>query len=98
MKTVTLIGVLLSGMAVFAQERCMNNHLGEPICSPQCGFIGMNRLGEIVCAQGGCITDRFGDLICSKQQGGTATTNFFGDVVCTGGCEPASAQQCQKPY
>ncbi len=98
MKTAIFLSVLLWGMAAYAQERCMNNHLGEPICAPQCGSIHTNALGEIVCGQGACITNNFGDLICSKQQGGTATKNFFGDVVCTGGCEPASDKQCQKPY
>ena len=98
MKTAVVLGLLLFGMIVSAEERCMNNRLGEPVCSPQCGSIGTNTLGEIVCGQGACITNKFGDLICSKQQGGTATRNFFGDVVCTGGCEPASATLCQKPY
>ncbi len=98
MKPVLLLSVLLIGMMALAQERCINNRVGEPICSPQCGSIGTNTLGEIVCGHGACIQNRFGDLICSKLQGGTATTNFFGDVVCTGGCEPASAELCQKPY
>ncbi len=98
MKTMMLLGVLFVGTIAFSQERCMNNRVGEPICAPSCGTIGINSLGEVVCGQGACITNNFGDLICSQQQGGAATKNFFGDVVCTGGCEPASAALCQKPY
>ncbi len=98
MKTVFFIGVLLYSMAISAHERCINNHLGEPICSPPYGSISTNALGEIVCGQGECVTNNFGDLICSKQSGGAATKNFFGDVVCTGGCEPASKRLCEKPF
>jgi hypothetical protein len=79
------------------QGGCIKDVLGQIVCPPPGGGIYKDTLGQIVCGNGQCIHDTLGQIVCSSQPNGYATKDAFGLVVCTGGCEPASASNCQQP-
>ena len=76
---------------------CMKDVIGSPICAPPGGSIAQDILGSAVCGAGQCIKDVLGAYQCSSQQSGYATKNILGSVVCTGGCQAASAATCLRP-
>jgi hypothetical protein len=38
----------------------------------------------------------FGKVTCSSQPGGQVTQDVNGKIMCVGGCEEASASNCQQ--
>jgi hypothetical protein len=91
----------LASLATLAQPlhgaRCLRDRLGDPVCAPPQGGIAKDLLGEIVCGPGECRKDSLGQIVCSAQPGGAVSTNRLRQVVCTGGCQLASAAACQRP-
>ena len=77
--------------------RCLADINGEIRCSPPGGGIQLDRYRMAVCGPGQCMADRNGDIVCSSARRGSAATNINGEVVCTGGCMPASAKACAVP-
>ena len=56
----------------------------------------MNLSGQAVCGKGHCVRDLFGKVTCSSQPGGQVTQDVNGKIMCVGGCEEASASNCQQ--
>lgn len=77
--------------------RCLADINGEIRCSPPGGGILLDRYRMPACGPGQCMADRTGDIVCSSTARGSAALNINGDVVCTGGCSPASASACVQP-
>lgn len=77
--------------------RCLKDINGEIRCSPPDGGITLDRYRMPVCGAGQCIANRTGDIQCSSVAKGSAAIDRGGDVVCTGGCAPASASACVVP-
>jgi len=87
----------LSSRVAVAHEGCYFNPMSRPVCAPPNGGILQDKRGEPVCGKGQCLNDKFGRIVCSSQAGGFAAKDSRGEVVCTEGCEPASAALCQIP-
>jgi hypothetical protein len=51
-----------------------------------------------VCGKGHCQVDYFkgAAIACAKTEDGVAVYDRQGRVVCSGGCEPATAEKCEK--
>jgi len=82
--------------AIEAGTECLRG--GEKVfCPPANGSIATVRSGQVVCGRGECLADGRGGLVCSAEPGGHAARDSSGSVVCTGGCEPASASVCETP-
>jgi hypothetical protein len=79
------------------RHRCLKDLLGNPVCAPPGGTIAHDLIGNLVCGPGHCLKNSLGQIMCSTQRGGVATTNTLGQVVCTGGCAPATAAACERP-
>jgi hypothetical protein len=77
--------------------RCARDRLGEPVCPPPFGSIARDPTGELVCGAGQCRRDAIGQIVCSSQPGGHVVEDRLGRLVCTGGCEKASAAACERP-
>jgi hypothetical protein len=97
----TLATVIAATSTAHAQEQqfgggCLRTSLGQ-LCSPPGGGIQKDMRGDVVCGHGQCIKDLLGDIVCARQPGGYATKDSMGQVLCTGGCEHASASYCQSP-
>ncbi len=69
---------------------------GKASCPPFGGELLVTLSGEAVCGKGRCVRDLFGKVTCSAQPGGSITQDATGRVMCTGGCEEASAAYCQR--
>lgn len=77
--------------------RCLKDIHDEIRCSPPDGGITLDRYRTPVCGADQCIANRTGDIECSSITKGSAAIDRGGDVVCTGGCAPASASACVVP-
>jgi hypothetical protein len=53
---------------------------------------------QVVCGKGHCQVDYFRKsmISCAKTEDGVAAYDRQGKVVCSGGCEPAAADICEK--
>jgi hypothetical protein len=69
---------------------------GKVSCPPFGGELHVTLSGEAVCGKGRCVRDPFGKITCSAQQGGSITQDAMGRVTCIGGCEEATAGNCQR--
>ena len=76
---------------------CLIATTGEIACSPPFGGIVKTIDGKILCGPGRCLITAFGQAFCSAEMYGSATITAFGEPVCTGGCVPASAEECSWP-
>ena len=89
-----------------AQERvppghhCAEDEQGNIVCSKSgSGDAFVDRAGkQVVCGRGHCQVDYFRKAIitCAKTEDGVATYDRQGRVVCSGGCEPATPEMCEK--
>lgn len=81
-------------------HHCAESEKGEIFCSRFPGGDGLEDKAtkDIVCGKGHCQIDYFrkGALMCAKAVDGVAAYNRKGEVVCSGGCEPASKDMCEK--
>ena len=78
-------------------EGCYKDLFGKISCPPLGGEIYKTLDGVAVCGKGRCARDPFGKVTCSIQPGGQVTQDVNGNVACVGGCEEASAANCQTP-
>lgn len=79
---------------VRAPQACLTTTTGSVICPPPDGSIGADATGQAVCGRGECSRDEGGQWMCSTKSGGYVARNGAGQIVCTGGCEMASAALC----
>jgi hypothetical protein len=103
MKTRLLLVSAIVAMAVAlpvhaqpAPPGCHTALDGKVSCPPLGGELVVTLSGEAVCGKGRCVRDLFGKVTCSAQPGGSITQDATGRVTCTGGCEEASAANCQR--
>ncbi|KPA51831.1 hypothetical protein VT25_17195 [Photobacterium leiognathi subsp. mandapamensis] len=97
MRTLLLSILLLFSASSWSASYCLKTTLGDYVCPPPFGHIYADKLGKPLCGKGQCIEDQQGNYQCSKQDGGFAIKTQMGDILCTGGCEPASEKNCQIP-
>ncbi len=81
-------------------HRCVRDEQGNVVCSRFSGgdaFLD-GRTKEIVCGKGHCLMDYYkqGSISCARSEDGVAAYDRKGGVVCSGGCEPASKEMCEK--
>ena len=74
---------------------CLKDLNGRVSCPPLGGEIYMKLSGEAVCGKGKCARDPFGKIVCSVVPGGQVQQDVSG-TACAGGCEEASAANCQR--
>jgi len=89
-----------------AQERvpvghhCAEDEQGNIVCSKHGGgdAFADPASKQVLCGKGHCQVDYFKKSIiaCAKSEDGVAAYNRQGKVVCSGGCEPATADMCEK--
>jgi hypothetical protein len=79
-----------------APQTCLTTTAGLVICPPPNGSIGADATGQAVCGRGECSKDERGQWMCSTESGGYVAHNGAGQIVCTGGCEMASAALCES--
>ena len=77
-------------------DGCFKELSGKISCRPIGGDIHVNLSGQAVCGKGHCVRDLFGKVTCSSQPGGQVTQDINGKIMCVGGCEEASASNCQQ--
>ena len=111
-KWISRIGNVLPLLLLFvvsvssAQERvpighhCAEDDQGNVICSKYGGgdAFADRSSKQVVCGKGHCQIDYFksATIACAKAEDGVAAYDRQGKVVCSGGCEPASADKCEK--
>jgi hypothetical protein len=79
-----------------APDGCYKDLSGKISCPPMGGEVYVNLSGEAVCGKGRCVRDLFGKVSCSTQPGGQVNMDVNGKIMCAGGCEEASAANCQQ--
>ena len=79
-----------------APPGCFTSLDGKVSCPPFGGELVVTLNGQAVCGKGRCVRDPFGKVTCSAQPGGSISQDAMGRVACTGGCEEASAEYCQR--
>ena len=94
------------GAFAFAQERvpvghhCAEDDQGDIVCSRYGGGDAFeDRTNKrVVCGKGHCQVDyhKNATLSCAKLEDGVAAYDRQGKVVCSGGCEPAAPEMCEK--
>ncbi len=78
-----------------ASAFCAKDLTGHVYCSQfVAGTIVKDNVGNLVCGKGECRKDNAGNYKCSKVPGGGAEIDAVNDVLCLGGCEPASSSMC----
>jgi len=92
--------------SALAQERvplghhCAEDEQGDILCSKYSGGDAFeDRTNKrVVCGKGHCQVDyhRNATLSCAKTEDGVAAYDRQGKVVCSGGCEPAAPEMCEK--
>ena len=92
----TLSKDLKFNRVVRAPQMCLTTAGGLVICPPPDGSIGADATGQAVCGRGECSKDQRGQWMCSTKSGGYVARNGAGQIVCTGGCEMASATLCES--
>ena len=100
--------LLFSGVSTLAcaQERvppghhCAEDDQGNIVCSKYSGGDAFeDRTNKrVVCGKGHCQVDYYKNAIvsCAKSEDGVAAYDGQGKVVCSGGCEPAAPEMCEK--
>ena len=100
--------LFFSGVSAFAfaQERipvghhCVEDDQGNIICSKHSGGDAFeDRTNKrVVCGKGHCQVDYYKNAMisCAKTEDGVAAYDRQGKVVCSGGCEPAAPEMCEK--
>ncbi len=102
-----LVVALSCGASLAAPEmqlpvghRCAEDQKGDIYCSRYAGGDGVEdrTTGEVMCGKGHCQPDYFkkGAIVCAKTTDGVAAYNAKGEVVCSGGCERATKEMCEK--
>jgi len=75
---------------------CYADLNGKVSCPPLGGELHVTLSGQAVCGIGRCLRDPFGKITCSTQPGGQIIQDVSGQTRCAGGCEEASAANCQR--
>jgi hypothetical protein len=78
-----------------ADSRCVKDRYSAWFCSAPGGDAELNRIGTPVCGVGRCVTDLHGEVMCSTEPRGSAAIDIHAKAVCTSGCAPALAENCQ---
>jgi hypothetical protein len=78
-----------------AGSRCVKDRYGTWFCSSPGGDAALNRTGTPVCGAGRCVADIHGEIMCSTEPRGSAALDIYIKAVCTSGCAPALAENCQ---
>jgi hypothetical protein len=87
----------LSGATMCGTGPCATDLHGRVSCAQwRFGSVMRTIHGKLVCGKGQCVVALNGHVLCSTAEGGGATTQLDGKVVCDGGCEPASADYCER--
>jgi hypothetical protein len=77
--------------------QCLLDRYGAAWCAPDNGTAMKDRYDEVVCGAGVCVKDgRSGEIACSPRSSGTTVTDVGGNLVCEGGCVPASKSACRR--
>lgn len=85
-----------SGETICGGGPCANDRSGTVFCAiERFGSAVRDSEGEIVCGLGRCTRDINGQIMCSREVGGDAVRGIDG-VKCFGGCEPATANHCER--
>ena len=79
-----------------APTGCFKDLSGNISCPPLGGELYVTLSGQAVCGKGRCVRDPFGKITCSLQPGGSIIRDMNGQITCVGGCEEASAGNCQR--
>ena len=79
-----------------APDGCYKDLSGKISCPPRGGEIHVNLSGQAVWGTGRCVRDLFGKVTCSTQPAGQVIQDVNGKIMCPGGCEEASAANCQQ--
>jgi hypothetical protein len=81
-------------------HRCAEDEQGNVVCSKYGGgdAFADRASKQVVCGKGHCQVDYFRKsmISCAKTEDGVAAYDRQGKVVCSGGCEPATAGMCEK--
>jgi len=92
--------IALSQERIPIGHRCSEDEQGNIVCSKYGGGDALlDRVSkQVVCGRGHCQVDfnKKSSVSCAKTEDGVAAYDRDGRVVCSGGCEPASAQACEK--
>jgi hypothetical protein len=78
-----------------AGSHCVKDRYGAWFCSSPGGDAILNRVGNPVCGVGSCVVDIHGEVMCSTVPRGSAAIDMYAKAVCTSGCKPALAENCQ---
>lgn len=105
MKLLSFFIVAVFAIAVASQVRsqqlgpapsgCVKELSGKISCPPMGGEIHLNLSGQAICGKGRCVRDLFGKVTCSSLPAGQIAQDVSGKIMCAGGCEDASASNCQ---
>jgi hypothetical protein len=104
------VAVVLSTLASLAAaeegapigHRCVRDDQGDSWCSRFSGgdafLFVRGEKKEIVCGKGHCLADYYkeGTIRCAQTEDGIAMYDRKGGVVCSGGCEAATKDMCEK--
>jgi hypothetical protein len=106
MKSLMLLIIAIFGITVALQVQaqqqgpvpsgCFKDLSGKISCPPMGGDLHVTLSGQAVCGKGRCVRDLFGKVTCSAQPAGQVAQDVSGKVMCAGGCEEASASNCQQ--
>jgi hypothetical protein len=81
-------------------HRCAEDDQGNVVCSKFGGgdAFADHTNKQVVCGRGHCQIDYYkkAAVSCAKTEDGVATYDRQGRVVCSGGCELASPEKCEK--
>ncbi len=92
---VTISALLIWSSAIADDQeghQCARDPQGQ-ICPPPNGYM-MRFHGVFLCGRGECVVTH-GELMCSTQTGGRVGIQA-GQPICSGGCEPAKAEYCER--
>ena len=86
------------GVVVCGRGDCAMDITGNVYCSRYLfGGARVDEHGNVVCGKGQCLAGtRFKESYCSAVESGGADVDRFGVVKCYGGCEKASALNCEQ--
>lgn len=75
---------------------CVADLRGEVSCARyRHGAVVRTSNGAILCGKGECASTMKGQWFCSTEEDGSVFKDWDGSIRCAGGCEPASAANCE---
>jgi len=75
-------------------SECETTATGKIVCANGGGTAIKTNTGDVVCGLGQCVITNTGSIVCSKKMSGSVTVNNIGEILCVGGCEYASKNNC----